>query len=76
MTDQIDSQIDKVNNLSLTIGGGLTKADTPYQLNIWAGQFFAFELTDDQATAWASGTRASTSRPERSTWTGESHPPW
>ncbi len=58
MTDQIDSQIDKVNNLSLTIGGGMTKADTPYQLNIWAGQFFAFELTDDQATALGVGNKS------------------
>ncbi len=58
MTDQIDSQIDKVNNLSLTFGGGLTKSDKACQLNIWAGQFFVFELTDDQAKQLGVGDKS------------------
>ena len=44
----VDAEITKVNSLTFTFGKGQTWSGKGYQLIIWAGQFFVFELTDDQ----------------------------
>lgn len=54
-SEQVDADIGRVNNLTLTYGSGLTRSGRPCQLCVWAGQFFAFELTNDQAKALGTG---------------------
>jgi WD40 repeat protein len=44
----VDAEVTKVNSLTFTFGKGQTRSGKGYQLIIWAGQFFVFELTDDQ----------------------------
>ena len=51
MGDQVSSDVNNTNLLELTMGKGLTRAGRTARLCIFAGDFFAFEMTDAQAEA-------------------------
>ncbi|MCE9546423.1 MAG: hypothetical protein K8T25_13015 [Planctomycetia bacterium] len=55
--DQIASDIDNVNLLELTIGSGMTRSGKTCRVCAFAGEFFAFEMTDGQGEA--AGTKPS-----------------
>lgn len=49
MSNAVDQEIHRVNNLTLAFGSGLTRSGKAHIVTTWAGEVFTFDLTDAQA---------------------------